>query len=285
MSNVNLDRRGFVALTAVGVGATLVQAEAAETKVTEKDVTIRTRDGQCDAAFIYPQTGKHPAVILWTDIFGLRPVFRDMGKRLASEGYAVLVPNPFYRTQKAPLPFGPANFNFQSDADRAKLPPLTTPLNAAGAADSDAQAFVAWLDQQAQVDARKKIGTQGYCMGGPLVFKTAAAVPGRVGAVGSFHGGGLTAPGPDSPYLLMPKMKAQLLIAIARNDDEREPDSKTKLREEADKAHLKADIEVYKGQHGWCVPDFTGGPNPIYDRAEAERAWTKLLALYRTTLV
>jgi carboxymethylenebutenolidase len=285
MSNVSLDRRDFVALTtAAGIGAAVSRAQGAETKVTEKDVTIKTRDGSCDAAFIYPSTGKHAAVVIWTDIFGLRPVFRDMGKRLAAEGYSVLVPNPFYRTQKAPLPFGPANFNFQSDADRGKLPPLTGPLNAAGAAESDAQAFVAWLDQQPQVDTSKKVGTQGYCMGGPLVLKTAAAVPTRVGAVGSFHGGGLTTAGTDSPHLLLPKIQARLLIAIAQNDDAREPDSKTKLRAAADTAGLKADIEVFNGQHGWCVPDFTGGPNPIYNKDEAERAWAKLLALYKSAL-
>lgn len=285
MSNLSLDRRDFVVLTtAVGIGAATAGADAAETKVTEKDVTIKTRDGNCDAAFIYPTTGKHAAVVIWTDIFGLRPAFRDMGKRLAAEGYAVLVPNPFYRTQKAPLAFGPGNFNFQSDADRAKLPPLTGPLNAAGAAESDAQAFVAWLDQQAQVDTSKKIGTQGYCMGGPLIIKTAAALPNRIGAAASFHGGGLTTANPDSPHLLIPKIKAKLLIAIAQNDDAREPDSKTKLKEATDAAKVSADIEVYKAQHGWCVPDFTGGPNPIYNPAEAERAWAKLLALYRSAL-
>jgi carboxymethylenebutenolidase len=285
MSNLSLDRRDFVALTtAVGIGAAITEASAAETKVTEKDVTIKTRDGNCDAAFIYPATGKHAAVVIWTDIFGLRPVFRDMGKRLAAEGYAVLVPNPFYRTQKAPLAFGPGNFNFGSDTDRAKLPPLTGPLNAAGAAESDSQAFVAWLDQQPQVDTSKKIGTQGYCMGGPLIMKTAATVPNRIGAAASFHGGGLTTATPDSPHLLIPKMKAKLLIAIAQNDDEREPDSKTKLKTATDAAKVSADIEVYKAQHGWCVPDFTGGPNPIYNRAEAERAWAKLLALYKSAL-
>jgi carboxymethylenebutenolidase len=285
MSNVSLDRRDFVALTtAVGIGAAVTTAHAAEPKVTEKDVTIRTRDGNCDAAFFHPATGKHAAVVIWADIFGLRPAFRDMGRRLAAEGYAVLVPNPFYRTQKAPLAFGPGNFNFQSDADRAKLPPLTGPLNAAGAAESDAQAFVAWLDQQPQVDASKKIGTQGYCMGGPLIMKTAAAVPDRIGAAASFHGGGLTTANPDSPHLLLPRIKAKLFIAVAQNDDARDPESKTKLKEAAEAAKVSADIEVYKAQHGWCVPDFTGGPNPIYDRAEAERAWTKLLALYRSTL-
>src|SRR6478735_11531477 len=181
--------------------------------VVETDVIVPTPDGKVDAALFHPAgAGSWPAVLMWPDILGLRPVFREMGKRLAAEGYAVLVPNPFYRTQKAPLPFGPGNFNFQSDADRAKLPPLTGPLNAAGAAEADAQAFVAWLDQQPQVNASKKIGTQGYCMGGPLIMKTAATVPNRIGAAASFHGGGLTTANPDSPHLLIPKMKARLLI-------------------------------------------------------------------------
>lgn len=282
MSEASLDRRDFVALTtAVGVGAALGTASAADAAVTEKDVTIKTRDGNCDAVFAYPATGAHAAVIIWTDIFTVRPVFREMARRLAGEGYAVLVPNPFYRTQKAPLAFGPASFNFGSDADRAKLPPLTGPINAAGAAESDAQAFVAWLDSQPQVDKSKKIGTQGYCMGGPLVFRTAAAVPNRIGAGASFHGGGLTTGSPESPHLMIPKMKAQMLVAIAKNDDEKEPDSKDKLRKAFADANVKAQIEVYPAQHGWCVSDFAG----IYSRPEAERGWAELLKLYKTALV
>jgi carboxymethylenebutenolidase len=285
MSNANLDRRDFVALTtAVGVGAAVSRVSAAEAKVTEKDVTIKTRDGNCDAAFFYPESGTHAAVLIWTDIFTLRPAFREMGRRLAGEGYAVLVPNPFYRTQKAPLAFGPGNFNFGSDADRAKLPPLVGPLNAPGAAESDAQAFVAWLDAQSHVNKTKKIGTQGYCMGGPLVMKTAAAVPNRIGAGASFHGGGLVTATPDSPHLLAPKIKARMLIAVAKNDDEKEPEAKTKLKEAFAAAKVPAEVEVFPAQHGWCVPDFTAPPTPIYNRAEAERAWAKLLALYKTAL-
>lgn len=285
MSLETLDRRDFVALSAaVGLTAAGATAVAAGPQVVEHDVTIKTRDGNCDAAFFHPATGTHPAVLVWTDIFGLRPAFRDMGRRLAAEGYAVLVPNPFYRTQKAPLPFGPGNFNFGSETDRAKLPPLTGPLNASGAAESDAQAFVAWLDSQPQVNKAKKIGTQGYCMGGPLIMRTAAAVPERIGAAASFHGGGLVTNSPESPHLMIPKMKARLLIAIAQNDDEREPDAKTRLREAFDAAKVPAEIEVYPAQHGWCVPDFTGGPNPIYNREQAERAWSRLLALYKTAL-
>jgi carboxymethylenebutenolidase len=285
MSLDTLDRRDFVALSAaVGLTAASSTAAAADARVVEKDVLIKTRDGSCDAAFYYPATGTHAAVIIWTDIFTLRPAFRDMGKRLAAEGYAVLVPNPFYRTQKAPLAFGPTNFNFGSAEDRAKLPPLTGPLNAAGAAESDAQAFVAWLDAQPQVNKSKKIGTQGYCMGGPLIMRTAAAVPDRIGAAASFHGGGLVTPAPDSPHTMIPKMKAQLLIAIAQNDDKSQPDAKDVLRKAFDDAKVKAEIEVFPAQHGWCVPDFTAPPTPIYDRPEAERAWAKLLALYKTAL-
>lgn len=284
MSMPSLDRRDFVALSAAaGLGASAV-ARAAAPNVVEKDVTVRTRDGECDAAFIHPATGTHPGVIIWTDIFGLRPAFREMGRRLAAEGYAVLVPNPFYRTQKGQLSFGPGNFNFGSEQDRAKLPPLTGPLNAAGAAESDAEAFVTFLDAQSQVDRNRKIGTQGYCMGGPLIMRTAAAVPGRIGAAASFHGGGLVTKEPTSPHLMIPKMKARMLIAIAQNDDEREPDAKNVLRAAFDAAKVPAEIEVYPAQHGWCVPDFTGGPNPIYNRPEAERAWARLLALYKAGL-
>ncbi|MET0291635.1 MAG: dienelactone hydrolase family protein, partial [Steroidobacteraceae bacterium] len=199
---VSLDRRDFVALTTViGVGAAIGTANAAGANVTEKDVTIKTRDGNCDAVFAYPASGTHAAVIIWTDIFTVRPAFREMARRLAAEGYAVLVPNPFYRTQKAPLAFGPGNFDFSKDTDRAKLPPLTGPINAAGAAESDAEALVAWLDAQPQVNKSKKIGTQGYCMGGPLVMRTAAVMPDRVGAGASFHGGGLVTATETSPHL------------------------------------------------------------------------------------
>ena len=287
MSLDTIDRRDFVALSAA-VGLTAAgsaTADAADAQVTSTDVNIKTRDGNCDAAFFHPATGTHPAVIVWTDIFGLRPVFRDMGKRLAAQGYSVLVPNPFYRTQKAPLAFGPANFNFGSNDDRAKLPPLTNPLNAAGAAESDAQAFVAWLDSQSSVNKSKKIGTQGYCMGGPLVLRTAAAMPARIGAVGSFHGGGLVTQAPDSPHTMIPKMKAQFLIAIAQNDDKQQPDAKDVLKKAFADNKLKAEVEVYPAQHGWCVPDFNQPPTPIYNQAEAERAWSNLLKLYKAALV
>ena len=204
--------------------------------VTETDVTIQTPDGTCDAAFIYPATGAHPAVIIWPDAFGLRVSMRDMAKRLAADGYSVLVPNPYYRAAKSPVFGDISHFNFANPADRNKLTPLMGSINADGAAEKDATAFVAWLDKQKQVDTSKPIGTQGYCMGGPLVMRTAAAVPHRVGAVGSFHGGGLVTDAPNSPHLLAPKMKARLYIAVASNDDQRQPDAKDKLRDAFEKA-------------------------------------------------
>ncbi len=281
-------RREFVAL-AVGVGlaAASGQVGGAETAVVEKDVEIKTADGVCDAAYFHPASGQHPGVLIWTDIFGLRPAYRDFGRRLAAAGYAVLVPNPFYRTQKAPVISDVSSFDFQNPDNRAKLQQWTGPLNAAGAAERDAEAYVAFLDSQAAVNRARKIGTQGYCMGGPLVLKTAAQVPTRVGAGATFHGGGLVTDKPDSPHLLAPRIKARLYLAIAASDDGKQPDAKTQLRAAFDTAHVPATIEVYAGtQHGWCVPDMPlAEGKPIYDRADAERAWTHLLDLYSQTLV
>ena len=221
-------RRDFVALSAaVGLAATIGSVSAARLELVEKDVEVKTPDGTCDAAFIYPAKGSHPGVLIWSDVFGLRPSFREFGRRLAAEGYSVLVPNPFYRTAKAPVFSDVSSFDFQNEADRAMLPRLTGPLNADGAAEADAKAYVEFLDAQSQVNKAKKIGTQGYCMGGPLVLKTAATVPDRVGAGGSFHGGGLVTDKPDSPHLLAPRIKARLYIAIAANDDMRQPDARS----------------------------------------------------------
>ena len=220
-------------------------------------------------------------MIIWPDAFGLRPSMRDMAKRLAAEGYSVLVPNPFYRVAKAPVFESAANFNFGDPAQRAKLTPLMGSITAAGAAERDAAAFVAWLDTQRAVDRNKKIGTQGYCMGGPLVVKTAASQPNRIGAGASFHGGGLVTPNPDSPHLLASKIKGRMLIAVAANDDMQQPDAKTTLKAAFDAAKVTAAVEVYPAQHGWCVPDMPGG---IYSKAEADRAWSNLLALYKAGL-
>src|ERR1017187_9813364 len=276
----DIARRDFVALS-VGAGlAATAGSAAAAGEVVETDVEIKTPDGTCDAAFIHPKSGSHPGVLLWPDAFGLRPSMRDMAKRLAASGYSVLVPNPFYRVTKAPFTDA-SNFNFQNPDDRAKIMPLMASVGAAGAAEKDAIAYVAFLDAQKQVNKSKKIGTQGYCMGGPLVVRTSATVPDRVGAGASFHGGGLVTSEPNSPHLLAPKIKAQMYFGIASDDDAKQPDAKDKLKE----AFPAAGVEVYGSLHGWCVPDMPAGPaGPIYNKPDAERAWSKLLDLYKSAL-
>jgi len=284
----DLRRRDFVALSvATGVAATSLPAAAipAGPPVVEKNVTINTPDGTCDAAYFHPAEGKHPAVILWPDAFGLRPAMRDMGRRLAGDGYAVLVPNPFYRIGKGPFYETAANVDFKDKVTFDKLGPLMGSIGAAGAAEKDAVEFVKFLDAQPEVDKARKIGTQGYCMGGALVLRTAAAVPARIGAGASFHGGGLVTDKPDSPHLLAPKIKAHMLIAIAGSDDAKQPDAKDKLRKAFEDAHVPARVEVFAEKHGWCVPDMPQDDGkPIYNQADAERAWSELLALYKTGL-
>jgi carboxymethylenebutenolidase len=241
--------------------------------VTEADVNVTTPDGTADAYFVHPASGTAPGVLLWPDIFGLRPSMRQMGKRLAESGYAVLVVNPFYRTKKAPTADSGAATPIQ------QLMPLAQALNETTHM-TDAKAFIGWLDQQSSVAKNRKMGTQGYCMGGPMAFRTAAAVPDRVGAVGSFHGGGLVTPNPNSPHLQAAKTKAQFLVAIAANDDQRAPDDKTALKETFEKAKLSAEIEVYAGAaHGWCPPD-----SGVYNEPQAEKAWSRLLVLYGKAL-
>jgi carboxymethylenebutenolidase len=285
----DLSRRDFVALSiAAGIGIAATNdaiVSAAALPVTKENVTVTTPDGSCDAVFVHPTTGSHPGVIIWADAFGLRPALIDMGARLAAEGYSVLVPNPYYRLTKAPG-IDAAGFDFSNQAAMAKLRPLMGSIGAPGAAEKDATAFVAFLDTQKSVNTSKKIGTQGYCMGGPLVMRTLATVPNRVGAGGSFHGGGLVTDQPSSPHLLIPKMKAHLYIGIAANDDQRQPDAKDTLKAAFAAAHQPAEIEVYGSQHGWCMSDMPAPPDkPIYNKADAEKAWTKLLALYKTALV
>jgi carboxymethylenebutenolidase len=287
MASDDITRRDFVKTTvaaglAAGAGANLGAQQVAETSV-----EIKTPDGTCDAAFIHPPTGSHPAVVIWPDAFGLRPSMREIAKRLAAEGYSVLVPNPFYRVAKAPVFQDASNFNFGDPAQRSTLTPLMGSINAEGAAERDAVAFIAWLDAQPQVDRTKKVGTQGYCMGGALVVRSAAAVSNRVGAGASFHGGGLVTATPNSPHLLAPKIKARMYFGVAANDDAQQPDAKTKLKEAFDAAKVPAEVEVYpQAQHGWCVPDMPKQPNgqPIYSKPDAERAWGKLLALYKAGL-
>jgi carboxymethylenebutenolidase len=261
-------RRQFGVLVAAGVAMALPKVVNA-VAVTDMDVTIKTPDGTCDAYFVHPTTGNAPGVLVWPDIFGLRPAFRDMGKRLAETGYSVVVVNPFYRTQKAPTAAKGSATPIQ------ELLPLAKTLGPATHM-TDAKAFVAWLDQQQSVAKNKKIGTQGYCMGGPMAFRTAAANPDRVGAVASFHGGGLVTMDADSPHLQASKTKAALLIAIAANDDMRSPKEKDVLKETFSKSGNPAEIEVYSGAHGWCPPDST-----VYNMPDAEKAWSRLLELYK----
>jgi carboxymethylenebutenolidase len=265
--------RRDVGTIAAAVGVAMMLPRAAHAvDVKESDVTVTTPDGSCDAYFVAPTTGAHAAVLVWPDIFGLRPAFREMGKRLAEEGYSVLVVNPFYRQMKSPTaPQGAATPIPQLVPMMQALTPTTHV--------TDAKAFVAWLDARPEVDTGRKIGTTGYCMGGPIVMRTAAALPDRIGAGGSFHGGGLTTMNPDSPHLLIPQMKAQFLIAVAENDDMREPNSKTILKDAFAAAKLNAEIEVYPAAHGWCPPD-----SQVYDGAQSEKAWDRMLAMFKTAL-
>ena len=265
-------RRQFGILLGAGVAMMLPQVVGA-VSVTESEVTIMTPDGMADAYFVHPATGTAPGVLVWPDIFGLRPSFRQMGKRLAESGYSVLVVNPFYRVKKAPTAESGSTTPIPS------LMPLAQALNETTQM-TDAKAFIGWLDRQASVAKNKKVGTQGYCMGGPIAFRTAAAVPDRVGAVASFHGGGLVTDMPNSPHLQASKTKAQLLIAIAANDDMRSPNEKTVLKETFEKSKQAAEIEVYTGAaHGWCPPD-----SQVYNEPQAEKAWGRLLALYGKAL-
>jgi carboxymethylenebutenolidase len=254
--------------------------ESMQGQIEEKDVEIRTPEYVCDAAFFYPAQGVHPGVFIWTDAYGLRPSMRGMGKRLAAEGYAVLVPNPFYRAGSASaLNLSPQTVSFQDPEGRERLQKVMSSVRAPDAAEKDAAAYVAFLDAQAQVDKSRKIGVQGYCMGGALAFRTAASLPDRIGAGASFHGGGLVTDAPDSPHRLVPKMQARMYVGIAANDDEGQPEAKDRLREAFAAAKVPAEVEVYEGLHGWCVPD-----SKVYNEPEAEKAWAKLLALYKSAL-
>ncbi len=258
----------------LGAGITMMLPRVVDAvAVTESDVTVTTPDGTADCYFVHPASGAAAGVLVWPDIFGLRPAFRQMGKRLAESGYSVLVVNPFYRAKKAPTaPNGAAT-------PLADVLPLAQGLNERTHM-ADAKAFIAWLDKQPSVDKNRKVGTQGYCMSGPIAFRTSAAVPDRIGAVASFHGGGLVNDTPASPHLQASKTKAQFLIAIAENDDQRSPKEKDVLKETFAKAGLPAEIEVYAGAaHGWCPPD-----SGVYNEPQAEKAWTRLLALYAKAL-
>jgi len=265
-------RKQFGVMLGAGVAMLLPQVANAAA-VVESDVTVKTPDGSAACYFVHPASGTAAGVLIWPDIFGLRPALRQMGKRLAESGYSVLVVNPFYRAQKAPTASAGAATPIQ------ELMPLARGLNETTHM-TDAKAFVGWLDQQPSVAKNRKIGTQGYCMGGPMAFRTSAAVPDRVGAVATFHGGGLVVDAPNSPHLQASKTKAQFLIAIADNDDKRAPKDKDVLKETFAKANLPAEIEVYTGAaHGWCPPDTS-----VYNEVQAEKAWSRLLALYGKAL-
>lgn len=272
-----LSRRGFgIAAGAVGLSMLLPVPANAKT-VAGRDVTITTPDGSCDAYFVAPGEGRHPGVLVWPDIGGLRPAFRQMADRLAQSGHAVLTVNPFYRTARPPYLEPGETPDANKVRERAmEHRKLLTP----DAAARDAKAFVAFIDAQKETDKKRGIGTTGYCMGGPLTMRTAAAVPGRVRAGASFHGGGLATDAPDSPHLLVPQMKASYLFAVAENDDQRNPAEKERVREAFAAARLPAEIEVYAGaMHGWCPPD-----SRVYNEAQAERAWGRLLVLFEKAL-
>ena len=272
-----LTRRQF-SIAGAGVAISLLLPPVANAlDVVEQDVTIETPDGEADCYFVHPAEGRHAAVIVWPDIVSIRPAFRAMGKRLAESGYSVLVVNPYYRTHKGQIV--PDGKTFRDPGIRDLLMPHARSLSP-DTCVSDGRAYVAWLDQQASVDTGRKIGTTGYCMTGSYVMRLAAAIPDRIGAGGSFHGGGLATEAEDSPHLLADQMRAGFLIAIAANDDERNPQEKVLLREAFDEHDVRAEVEVYEDTlHGWCPPD-----SAVYNEAQAERAWSRLLALFEREL-
>lgn len=279
--NKGLNRRDFATMGASAAALSMLPGctTASETSgpvTMSRTVTIDTPDGKADAFFVYPSKGKHPAVIMWPDIAGLRDAYIRMGTRLATAGFAVLVVNQYYRSSPAPI-MG-SLMEWRTPEGREKLQPMIAKISPAGTI-ADAGAFVAWLDGQKEVDTKKRIGSCGYCMGGPFTVRTAFANPARVGAAASFHGAGLAGDSPDAPSKLMAQTKAAYLIAIAKNDDERAPDEKTALRAAADAAGRPAEIEVYPAQHGWCTVDA-----PVYDREQAEKAWGRMLALFAANL-
>ena len=270
-----VNRREFAAIGAAGVLAACTggESEARARALKEAMVEVPTGDGKADAFFVHPARGRFPAVIMWPDIAGLRDAYKEMGRRLAAAGFAVLVVNHYYRAAKAPLLTSMAEW--RSPAGQEKLKPAIATLSAE-ATVRDASAFASWLDRQKVVDTRRGMGTQGYCQTGSFAIRSAAALPGRIKAAASFHGGGLVTDKPDSPHRLFAQSQARFLIAIARNDDARAPGDKDALREAAAAAGRPAEIEVYSADHGWCTLDA-----PVYDKTEAERAWARLLELYR----
>ncbi len=277
LARSSVTRRQFGTLSAAAGLAMMWPPVANAQDVTETDVEVATPDGVADCYFVHPSTGQHPAVIVWPDILGLRPAFRAMGKRLAQSGYSVLVVNPFYRDARSPVVEEGASFG-QPEV-REHVLPMARNLNAE-THFADARAFVSFLDRQAAVDTGRKIGTTGYCMGGPMVMRTVAAVPDRLGAGATFHGGGLATDADDSPHLLIQNTTAHMLHCVAANDDENDPEAKNTLREAYAAAGIPAEIEVYEGTlHGWCPPD-----SQVYNEPQAERAWSRLLVLFESAL-
>ena len=277
LSRSGMTRRQFGRLSAAVGMAMMLPPVANAQDVAETDVEVTTPDGVADCYFVHPSTGRHPAVLVWPDILGLRPAFRAMGKRLAQSGYSVLVVNPFYRDARSPVVGEGASFG-QPETRNIVLP-MAQNLNAE-THFTDARAFVSFLDQQTAVDTGRKIGTTGYCMGGPIVMRTVAAVPDRLGAGATFHGGGLATDADNSPHLLIPNTTARMLHCVAANDDENDPEAKSTLREAYAAAGIPAEIEVYEGTlHGWCPPD-----SQVYNEAQAERAWSRLLVLFESAL-
>ncbi len=272
-----LSRREFNKRSTAAAIALMLPPVANAVEVVESEVMVPTPDGEADCYWVHPAEGKHAGVIVWPDVMSIRPSFRAMGKRLAESGYSVLVVNPYYRTARGTIL--PEGKSF-SDPDTREMLRTHARTLSPDTCVSDGRAFVAWLDQQPSVDTGRKIGTTGYCMTGSYVMRLAAAMPDRIGAGGSFHGGRLATDAEDSPHLLAPQMKAAFLIAIAENDDERNPNEKVMLREAFDAAGVEAEIEVYEGTlHGWCPPD-----SRVYNEAQAERAWSRLLALFERQL-
>ena len=272
-----LTRRTFNQATLGATAAAMLTATSNATDVTGSDITITTPDGEADAYFVHPSAGASAAVMLWPSIVGIRETFRVMGTRLAKSGYAVLVINPYYRTQQGPVI--PEDKGFRDPGMRDFLMPFARSLSP-DTCVTDGNAFVGWLDSQAAVDSSKKVGSIGYCMTGSYCMRLAAAIPDRIGAGCSFHGGGLVTEASNSPHHLIPQMEASFLIAIAANDDERKPEEKNVLRQSFDDAAIEAEIEVYDGAlHGWCIPD-----SGVYNEAQAERAWSRMLTLFERTL-
>ena len=289
-----LDRRSFTGLGTIAAFTAILPASACSSAsdspdgqtqaaaggpsaVVETEVNVPMSGGVSDSYFVHPAQGAHAAVLIWPDIKGLRPAFKAMGKRMAEAGYAVLVVNPFYRDAKHPV-VGP-DASFGDPETRSFLRGMAGKLTQ-DASMADARDYIAFLDAQDSVDTSRKIGTAGYCMGGPLIVRTAGAVPSRVAAAASFHGGGMVRDTPDSPHLLIPQSTAAALHCVAENDDERSPEMKVKLAEAYEAAGLPFEIEVYAGtKHGWCPPD-----SAVYNEAMAEKAWSRMMALFGAQL-